>query len=108
MSRSADRREAPHTPTRPSDTWDPIVIAIDGPAASGKGTLAERLARHFGYPHLESGQIYRAVAAKLLAAGHAEAEPEVATRIARSEARRAGNGGGGTCNSWWAPVHKKK
>jgi cytidylate kinase len=51
-----------------------VVIAIDGPAASGKGTLAERLARHFGYPHLESGRLYRAVAAKLLAAGQGTAE----------------------------------
>ncbi|HEU0071234.1 MAG TPA: (d)CMP kinase [Alphaproteobacteria bacterium] len=47
----------------------PTVIAIDGPAASGKGTLSERLAAHFGYAHLETGRLYRAVAAKLLAAG---------------------------------------
>ncbi len=47
----------------------PVIIAIDGPAASGKGTLAERLAGHFDYAHLETGRLYRAVAAKLLAAG---------------------------------------
>lgn len=47
----------------------PVIIAIDGPAASGKGTLSERLAAHFDYAHLETGRLYRAVAAKLLAAG---------------------------------------
>jgi cytidylate kinase len=47
----------------------PVVIAIDGPAASGKGTLARRLARHLGYAYLETGRLYRAVAAKALDAG---------------------------------------
>ena len=47
----------------------PTVIAIDGPAASGKGTLAERLAAHFDYAHLETGRLYRAVGLKLLDAG---------------------------------------
>jgi cytidylate kinase len=39
----------------------PRVIAIDGPSASGKGTLAKRLANHFGLPHLDTGLLYRAV-----------------------------------------------
>jgi CMP/dCMP kinase len=39
----------------------PLVIAIDGPSASGKGTLAQRLANHFGLPHLDTGLLYRAV-----------------------------------------------
>jgi CMP/dCMP kinase len=39
----------------------PLLIAIDGPAASGKGTLARRLAGHFGLPHLDTGLLYRAV-----------------------------------------------
>lgn len=39
-----------------------IVIAVDGTAASGKGTLAKRLARHFGFAHLDSGSLYRLVA----------------------------------------------
>ncbi|HAD26000.1 MAG TPA: (d)CMP kinase [Alphaproteobacteria bacterium] len=43
-----------------------IVIAIDGPAAAGKGTLARRLAAHLGYAYLDTGAIYRAVALKLL------------------------------------------
>ena len=40
-----------------------MIIAIDGPAASGKGTLGKRLAGHFGLRHLDTGLIYRAVAA---------------------------------------------
>ncbi len=39
----------------------PLIIAIDGPSASGKGTLAKRLAAHFGLPHLDTGLLYRAV-----------------------------------------------
>ncbi len=48
---------------------DVPVVAIDGPAASGKGTLARRLAKHFGLRHLDTGLTYRAVADRLLAAG---------------------------------------
>jgi cytidylate kinase len=43
-----------------------MIIAIDGPAASGKGTLAKRLATHYGLPHLDTGLLYRAVARLLL------------------------------------------
>ncbi len=43
-----------------------FVIAIDGPAASGKGTLSRRLADHFGFAHLDTGLTYRAVAHELL------------------------------------------
>lgn len=45
------------------------VIAIDGPAASGKGTLARRIAAHYGLRHLDTGLTYRAVAHALVAAG---------------------------------------
>jgi len=38
-----------------------VIIAIDGPTASGKGTLAKRIAAHFGLPHLDTGLLYRAV-----------------------------------------------
>jgi cytidylate kinase len=48
-----------------------MIIAIDGPAASGKGTLGKRLAAHFALRHLDTGLIYRAVAKALLDAGHA-------------------------------------
>lgn len=41
------------------------VIAVDGPAASGKGTIARSLARHFGLPHMDTGLLYRAVALNL-------------------------------------------
>lgn len=40
-----------------------MIIAVDGPAASGKGTIAKALARHYGLPHLDTGLLYRAVAA---------------------------------------------
>jgi len=46
-----------------------VIIAIDGPAASGKGTLGKRLAAHYGYRHLDTGVIYRAVAHALISAG---------------------------------------
>ncbi len=45
------------------------VIAIDGPAAAGKGTLARRLAAHFGLPHLDTGLLYRAVGRRVLDEG---------------------------------------
>ena len=46
-----------------------LVIAIDGPAASGKGTLSRRLAEHYGLPHLDTGLLYRAVACALIDEG---------------------------------------
>ena len=48
-----------------------MIIAIDGPAASGKGTLARRLAAHYGFHHLDTGLLYRAVAHALLLGGQA-------------------------------------
>jgi len=45
------------------------IIAIDGPAASGKGTLARRLSEHIGVPYLDTGLLYRAVARDVLARG---------------------------------------
>ncbi len=48
-----------------------MIIAVDGPAASGKGTLARRLAAHYGLAYLDTGRTYRAVAAALMAAGRA-------------------------------------
>lgn len=46
-----------------------MIIAVDGPAASGKGTIARALARHYGLPHLDTGLLYRAVAATVLREG---------------------------------------
>jgi cytidylate kinase len=42
-----------------------MIVAVDGPAASGKGTIARALARHYGIPHLDTGLLYRAVAAQV-------------------------------------------
>lgn len=47
----------------------PKIIAIDGPAAAGKGTLAKRIAAHLGFDHLDTGSLYRAVASKTLRLG---------------------------------------
>src|SRR3954447_23977606 len=60
-----------------------MIIAIDGPAASGKGTLAKRLAAHYRLPHLHTGLLYRAVARALLDDGRALTEVEAATIAAR-------------------------
>jgi len=50
-------------------TREPIVIAVDGTAASGKGTLAKLLAKHFGFAHLDSGKLYRLVGLSLIESG---------------------------------------
>jgi cytidylate kinase len=47
-----------------------MIIAIDGPAASGKGTLGKRLAAHYGLRHLDTGLLYRAVAKAMVDGGH--------------------------------------
>ena len=60
----------------------PLVIAIDGPAAAGKGTLARRLAAALGLPHLDTGLLYRAVGRRVLDAGGDPGDPAVATRYA--------------------------
>jgi cytidylate kinase len=62
----------------------PFVIAIDGPAASGKGTLARKLAAHYGLPHLDTGLLYRAVAFALLQAGLSLDDRSAATRAAET------------------------
>lgn len=61
-----------------------MIIAVDGPAASGKGTLARRLARHLGYAHLDSGKLYRAVGNAVLSAGGDPEDTAAATRAAKS------------------------
>jgi cytidylate kinase len=59
-----------------------MIIAIDGPAASGKGTLAKRMAAHYGLPHLDTGLLYRAVARTLLDRGLRLDDPEAAADVA--------------------------
>jgi len=60
-----------------------MIIAVDGPAASGKGTLARRLAQHFKLPYLDTGSLYRAVALQALESGD-PADPSHAERVART------------------------
>jgi CMP/dCMP kinase len=62
----------------------PLVIAIDGPAAAGKGTLARRLAEHLGLPHLDTGLLYRAVARRMLDAGEDPADARAAEAAAKA------------------------
>jgi cytidylate kinase len=58
-----------------------FTVAIDGPAASGKGTISRRVAAHFGFAHLDTGLLYRAVGRKVLEG----AEPVEAARALRAE-----------------------
>ena len=61
-----------------------MIIAIDGPAAAGKGTLARRLAEHFGLARLDTGLLYRAVGLKTLRGGADPSDVEAAVRAAGS------------------------
>ncbi|MGF1544971.1 MAG: (d)CMP kinase [Parvularculaceae bacterium] len=70
---------------RPSPAVRPKpVIAIDGPAASGKGTLARRLARHYGFAHLATGVLYRGVAWLTLRGGRDPADAAAAAATAEA------------------------
>lgn len=60
-----------------------MIVAIDGPAASGKGTLARRIAAHYGLPHLDSGLLYRAVAHGLIVSGGSVADAAASAEAAR-------------------------
>lgn len=61
-----------------------MIIAIDGPAAAGKGTLAQNLAKHFHYAFLDTGRLYRAVGYAVLQANEDPSDEHAATREARS------------------------
>jgi CMP/dCMP kinase len=61
-----------------------MIIAIDGPAASGKGTLAKRVAERLGLPHLDTGLLYRAVGRRMLDLGHALDDREAAADVAKA------------------------
>ena len=60
-----------------------MIIAIDGPAASGKGTLGKKLAAHYGLRHLDTGLIYRAVAKTLVDAGERPEDAAAAVAAAK-------------------------
>jgi cytidylate kinase len=62
----------------------PIVIAVDGPAAAGKGTLSRRLAEHYGLNHLDTGLTYRATAKALIDGGLPLDDESVAAQTART------------------------
>ena len=64
-----------------------FVVAIDGPAAAGKGTIAKAVANHFGFSHLDSGLLYRAVAAKTLKG----ADPVAASEALHEDDLKADN-----------------
>lgn len=61
-----------------------MIIAIDGPAASGKGTIAKRLAAHYGLRHLDSGLLYRGVAKAVIEGGRDPADRDAAVAAARA------------------------
>jgi cytidylate kinase len=61
-----------------------MIIAIDGPAASGKGTLGKKLAAHYGLRHLDTGLLYRAVAKAVLDAGRKADDAEAAVAAAKA------------------------
>ncbi|MFN3448415.1 MAG: (d)CMP kinase [Roseococcus sp.] len=61
-----------------------MIIAVDGPAAAGKGTLARRLAAHLGLPYLDTGLLYRATGRRVLDAGGDPADPAAAEAAARA------------------------
>lgn len=61
-----------------------MIIAIDGPAASGKGTLAKRIADHLGFAHLDTGLLYRAVARDMGVRGLDPEDEKAAARVALS------------------------
>ena len=64
-------------------TATPLVIAVDGPAASGKGTIAKALARHYGLPFMDTGKLYRACGLAVRLAGHDPYDAEAAAAAAR-------------------------
>ena len=61
-----------------------MIIAVDGPAAAGKGTIAKALAQHFGYHHLDTGTLYRRVGLELLKSDGDIHDSKVATAIAQN------------------------
>jgi CMP/dCMP kinase len=87
--RLCQRDEGPHGVCGPYEIQNlrlmpSFIIAIDGPAAAGKGTLARRLAQHFGLAFLDTGRLYRAVGFKLLLNNLDPRDPAAAEQAARA------------------------
>lgn len=70
-----------------SSPASPIVIAVDGPAASGKGTIARALAKRYGLPHMDTGMLYRAVALTMFRFGGDPASEFEAVRACEGTAQ---------------------
>ena len=82
MSGRSARRPAPAGPA--GDTAGPaFTVAIDGPAAAGKGTIARAVAAEFGFAHLDTGLLYRAVGLQAIDDGRGVIDPIWAAEIAR-------------------------
>jgi cytidylate kinase len=64
-------------------TKSPLVIAVDGPAASGKGTIAKALAAHYALPFMDTGKLYRACGLAVRLAGHDPYDADAAAEAAR-------------------------
>ncbi|QDL91581.1 (d)CMP kinase [Paroceanicella profunda] len=60
-----------------------FTVAIDGPAAAGKGTISRAVAAHFGFAHLDTGLLYRAVGIRALEIGRGIIAPDMAEKVAR-------------------------
>jgi cytidylate kinase len=93
-----------------------MIIAIDGTNSSGKGTLAKRLAKHFGLPHMDTGLLYRAVALAAMNAGISLDDEKACAAVAadidlkdyeESELRAAGVGNGASVVATLGPVRRE-
>ena len=65
-----------------------MIVAIDGPSASGKGTLSKRLAAHLGFAHLDTGKIYRAVGMMVVRGGDDPADDAATLQPFSTDATR--------------------
>ena len=75
---------SPHPNPPPNGEGTPLIIAVDGPAASGKGTLARRLAEDLGLDYLDTGGLYRAVGMKLVYGGKDPSDVKAAVEAANA------------------------
>lgn len=82
MNRLGGHIQPAGTPAKPH--FRPLTVAIDGPAASGKGTLARRISTYCGYPYLDTGSLYRMVGLKLLEAGKDPHDTQAAIEASQS------------------------
>lgn len=84
LGASIERSVVAVSPAKKTAGQHPLVIAIDGPAASGKGTLARRLADHFQLAYLDTGALYRAVGLRLAYSGQSPENRDAAIEAAKA------------------------